>query len=414
MFRRLSAALAGFALALTGAGLVAAPAGATDAVVSEVAAGPAVITGTFVDAKGKAVRAEVIVHDRSDGRYLGAATSDAKGRFTVAVEAEGLVSLSFPRETWPKPDAWGTTIKAVATPGATTSVGTVRLARPTLPAWGTAELRLVVSGAIPGGYEEDDYGVPVHLKDSRGRFVAEGTVQGGEDGNPEFSVGNLKPGRYRFYVPATGQTIAVTAKKGRTTTARLRLVKPKKRGSLTIKAVEADGSRAWQVFELINARGLVAARGETSQGYDTVRDLPVGRYTVSMTTDEGVPYARSATVAHGRTKTATTRLRPTGGTLHGTVRDSAGGYQSLVILKGVGSSARYETWADADGSFTFQNVKPGRYRAMAVDATGPTGARYTVGGYAHAYYRGTKASDSRVFKIRKDRTTRMGAIVFAG
>lgn len=399
--KRFVAGLCGLALMLAGIAVGAVPASAHG---TDPAADDATLTGRVVDAKGRALRGVLVATHELGRRSYGQAESGADGRFSLTVDVAGTYALTFGEDGFDD-GAWVTTAKVPGVvPGGTTDAGRIVLRRPA--GWGSSSICVTVRGAIGS----DDNPTDVYLKSSRGEFVGWTTVSADEETTRRRACfTHLPSGAYRVYIPSTGQTVAVRVGKRADATATLRMKAPAKRGTLKVRVVDARGKAVSSFFDVVGSRGLRAGSGSSGEG-GVVRNLPAGRYTVTVV-DPGTSatYTAKATVTHRRTTTVTVRKRSTGGTVVGHVKDASGPYAARAVLKGVGTDARYETWAE-DGTFVLRNVTPGRYRVTVVDAVDAFSARYTYGGYRTAYYKGTTLSRSKVVTVHEGAKVRLSTI----
>lgn len=402
--KRFVASLSGLVLAVTGLAVGALPAAAAETAVTAAATGTT-IAGLLVDTRGRPVAGALVsASERNAAARDGYAESDANGRFRLDATGPGTYELSF-GETSYRDDAWATTVKVRGVKaGATTNAGRITLRRPT--GWGASSICVTVRGAIGSS----DYPTAVYLKNSRGTYVDGRSVSFDEETNLRRACfSNIRSGAYRVVVPSTGQSVAIRVGKRAEATATLRMKKPAKRGTIAVRVVDRRGKAASAFYGVSDARGLSAGSGASTEN-DRVQNLPVGRYTVEVVDPRTeARFSTTVTVRHGRTTTATVRMRTTGGTVVGYVKDSAGPYAARVILKGVGTGTRYETWASG-GRYVLRNVVPGRYRVTVVDAPGTFTPAYSYGAYRTAYYKGAKLSSSKIITVRKGAKVRLSAI----
>lgn len=408
MLRKLIAAGIGVAVALAGLG-AAAPAqagfAAVERDVAHVAPGVASakdpvasISGRLVDAAGEPLRGiEVTAQGVGHGGY-GTDRTGKSGTFAIALKRSGTFELWFEgRPPHTTGQRFVTTVKVTVGKGKRAKLGTVRLKHPA--GFGSSSIKLTTTGVY--SHEEDR--LYVHLKNARGQYIASTALYDDIDKKLSHTFTNVAAGRYRIEVPATGQSVVVNVGKGKTATKNLAVARPADGGDLRIR-LKGAATKVWQV-KLTDAKGRVVRVLDSTQ----IEDLPPGSYTVTGSSGSN-QFGAKAKIRAGRTTTVT--LSPEGGIVKGVLKAGSKGYPGKVILKKVGSSTRYEARVSDDGSYRIAYVEPGRYRVIGRDASSWTGTKFTIGGYADAYYGGTSLKSSRIITVQKGKTTRLSPVVF--
>ena len=344
------------------------------------------ITGRLVDKAGNPVRGVRVDATAVIGTDAARWTTDADGRFTLGVKGKGAYELTFGR-------GYTTTIKTKAVRKSTNlDLGKVAIQRA-----GTSTVQVSFSGVMG----EDNHTTPVHLKDSRGAYIAEDQVWD-DPGSRDAVFRYLAAGTYEVYVPATRQSVKVTVGAGEKATTSLTLKKPAKTGTVKVVIGRFLKDQSFLDVELWSSSGLRVARAD---GWKFA-DVPTGTYTLRLAAADR-EYVRKVKVQAGRTTTVA--VRPAGGQVSGKVRAGGKGYPGTVILKGVGTKARYERRADDSGRFVMGEIAPGRYRVIVRDLT-HQGDRFTTGGYRDAYYKGKTLKKSKVITVKKGKTTTLSSI----
>lgn len=437
-----------------GVAVAALTAGAVPASEAHTPRGPqpaarGTIKGWLVAPGGESAAGIGIIARLHQGGSRREAVTGADGRFTLKVPVDGRYALSFFRPSDGTEEGYARYLNSLdefttlvktprVKPGGVVDVGKVFLKR--RQENGTSTIRVNLTGQLP---RERD-ALSVVLKDSRGRYVRygsafDGWMDEGEDWSGEPKPGKpgnitefakVAAGRYRVLIPATGQSAVVKVPKGGAVTKTIAVKVPSKNGN--VRVVQARGVGSLKHVSVRNRAGLTVrshypeesydyeytggpARGRDgesvlmSRGRVKFNSLPVGSYTV-YGSDSKTELVGKVTVRAGRTTTVT--LKPVcGGTVTGTVRAAGKGYGANVVLKGVGSSARYELRARVSGKFVGRQIAPGRYRVIVRDAD-ISRVRYTVGGYPDAFYGGKSLRSSRIITVKHGKTTRLSPITF--
>lgn len=366
------------------------------------AQGAGTITGKVLNAQGKA-SANLMVTAIATNRFgLASALTDENGCYTLSGLPAGTYQVTATSFIEGDDDGPGID-RGVASKSVKVATGRNSVARTIrlhAPLTGTSTITGKVTGDTSVYRGNNALTLVSKPFTMFGNIGPKGTVK----------VGHLPAGTYKVFLNGTNSYRTVKVAKGKSKS--FGTMKRAKGTTIsgTVKTTSHKAAKKVRVFIRDAAGTLLGSDKTNSKGRFSIPGATSGKYTITLITNgrRGLaPTPKTVKVSKGKKRTVNLTLRHSA-TIKGKVVDSYGkpvvgiSVNALPVPSVSDDSVKWSDGTNSKGEYSITKVPAGTYKVMTID--------WRLGGYYHAYYKGSTLKKSKTLKATAGKTLRLATI----